>query len=52
MSRSSSIGEQNGFYPIKQDSKIISCLVLNSSKNQEFIQTAPQVQARSENLKS
>ena len=32
--------------------KILSCLISKSSKNQEFIKTTSQFQARSENLKS
>ena len=44
-----SIGEHDGFYPIKQD---FSCLISKSSKNLEFIKTTSQFQARSDNLKS
>ena len=38
--------------PYQARFKIFSCLISNSSKNQEFIQTTSQFQARSENLKN
>ena len=38
--------------PYQARFKTCSCLISNPSKNQEFIQTTSQFQARSENLKS
>ena len=38
--------------PYQARFKTCTCLISNSSKNQEFIQTTSQFQARSENLKS